>query len=52
MVSHLLGTNKLSNCLPLLVHGVEMVYIKVEIIIRGKRRTVIAMIPQRKITTF
>ena len=52
VVCQLLGTNKLSNCLPLLVHGVEMVYIKVEIIIRGKRRAVIAMIPQGKITTF
>lgn len=45
VVSQLLGTNKLGNCLPLLVHGVEMVHIKVEIFIRGKGRTVVAMIP-------
>ena len=45
VVSQLLGTNKLGNCLPLLIHGVEMVHIKVEIVIRGERRTVVAMIP-------
>ena len=45
VVSQLLGPDKFGNCLPLLVHGVEMVHIKVEIIIRGKRRTVITMIP-------
>ena len=45
MVGQLLGSDKLGNCLPLLVHGVVMVHIKVKIIIRGKRRAVVAMIP-------
>ena len=49
VVGQLLGPDKLGNCLPLLVHSVEMVHIKVEIIIRGERRTVIAMIPWKKV---
>ena len=48
MVGQLLGSDKLGNCLPLLVHGVVMVHIKVKIIIRGKGRTVVAMISEIK----
>ena len=45
MVGQVLGSDKLCNCLSLLIHSVVMVHIKVKIIIRGKRRAVVAMIP-------
>ena len=44
VIRELLRPDKLGDCLPLLVHRVEVVDIKVKIIIRIKWRTVVTVI--------